>query len=453
MTDDHLAIRPEIKNLIDQRNWRQLTRVLADWPEPEIADLLLHMEKGERVLLYRALPRKRAADIFSHFDHDDQDAFLEELGAEDTRHLLANLSPDDRTALLEELPAEVTQGLMKLLSAEDLAEARALLGYPEESVGRLMTPDYIAVRAEMTIQEALAHIRRTGRDSETFNIIYVTDEHGKLLDSLRLRRFIMADPNVKVESIMDHKYVGLSAFEDREKAVQMIQRYDLYALPVVDSEGILLGIVTVDDVLDVAEEEATEDFHKWGGVAPLDSPYSIANASFLYRKRVGWLTILIGVNLISAQIIDRYEAYLQEFFVLFFFAPLLIASGGNTGAQSATLMVRGLATGDLDMTRWKRAFGKELVVGLLLGVTTGILSAGLGFYRGGLDIGLVVGLSMLAIVMVANLIGVLLPFTLTRFKLDPAVASSPLITSMMDAIGLLIYFAIATMFLELTVVP
>lgn len=450
MTEDHFAVQPEIKSLIDRRSWRALTQALRDWPEPEIADLLLNMEKADRVLLFRALPRKRAADVFSHLDHDHQDALLQELGAEDTRHLLANLSPDDRTSLLEELPAEVTQRLMKLLSAEDLAEARQLLGYPEESVGRLMTPDYIAVRSEMTITEALEHIRRTGRDSETFNLIYVTNEHGKLLDGLRLRRFILAEPSAKVESIMDHKYIALSAFDDREKAVQMVQRYDLYALPVVDSEGVLLGIVTVDDVLDVAQEEATEDFHKWGAVAPLDSPYSKAAPSFLYQKRVGWLIILIGVNLISAQIIDRYEAYLREFVVLLFFLPLLIASGGNTGAQSATLMVRGLATGDLEMGRWRRALGKELLVGLLLGATTGILTSLLGVYRAGIDIGLVVGLSMFSIVIVANVIGVLLPFTLTRFKMDPAVASSPLITSMMDAVGLLIYFSIAMTFLELS---
>jgi len=451
MTEDHFAVQPEIKSLIDRHQWRALAETLRDWPEPEIADLLLSLQTSERVLLFRSLPRKRAADIFSHLDYDDQDAFLKELSAEDTRHLLAHLSPDDRTALLEELPAEVTQRLMKLLSPEDLAEARQLLGYPEESVGRLMTPDYIAVRPEMTISEALAHIRKTGRDSETFNLIYVTDERGTLLDSLRVRRLILADPDVRVASIMDGKFVSLSAFDDREMAVQMIQRYDLYALPVVDSEGVLLGIVTVDDVLDVAEEEATEDFHKWGAVAPLETPYSQAPAAFLYRKRVGWLTILIGVNLISARIIDRYEPYLNEFFVLFFFAPLLIASGGNTGAQSATLMVRGLATGDLDMGRWRRAFGKELLVGAMLGLTTGLLTFLLGVYRGGIQIGLVAGLSMLSIVMVANLIGVVLPFTLVKAKLDPAVASSPLITSMMDAIGLFIYFAIATAFLELSI--
>lgn len=447
---DEEKVLPEIKHLLDQRNWRELSLRLFDWPEPEIADLLLHMAKQERVLLYRSLPRKRAADIFSHLDHDHQDALLQELSDEDTRHLLAHLSPDDRTALLEELPAEVTQGLLKFLSPEDLAEARQLLGYPEESVGRLMTPDYIAVRSDMTVAEALNHIRKVGRDSETFNLIYVTDETGRLLDSLRLRRFIMANPEDKVESIMDHKYISLSAFDDREKAVQMIQRYDVYALPVVDSEGILLGIVTVDDVLDVAQEEATEDFQKSAAVAPLDTPYSHAGASYLFRKRIGWLTILVFVSLISAQLIDGYEDYLKEFYVLAFFIPLLIASGGNTGAQSATLMVRALATGDLDVRRWGKALGKELLVGLLLGAAMGALTYALGLYQGGrLDIALVVGLSMMAIVIVANLIGVLLPFSLVRLKMDPAVASSPLITSVMDAIGLGIYFWIGTRVLTL----
>jgi magnesium transporter len=440
----------EIKHLLVQRNWRELSHYVSDWLDPEVADLLLHLDKSERVLLYRLLPRGRAADIFAHLDHEDQDAFLGELSDEETRQLLAHLSPDDRTALLEELPAEVTQKLMRLLSPEDLAEARQLLGYPEESVGRLMTPDYIAVRRQMTIAEALDHIRRTGKDRETFNIIYVTDESGRLLDALRLRRFIMASPNAKVESVMDDTFISLSAFDDREKAVQVIQRYDLFALPVVDSEGVLIGIVTVDDVLDVAQEEATEDFHKGAGVAPLEMPYSSAMPGFLYRKRIGWLTILIFVNLISAQIIANYEEYIQQFFVLAFFMPLLIASGGNAGAQSATLMVRALATGDMRLDRWRRAFGKEMLVGVFLGGTTGVLTYFLGFFRGGLEIGLVVGLSMVSIVVVANLIGVLLPFTLTRLKLDPAVASSPLITSMMDAIGLFIYFGIATAVLTLT---
>lgn len=449
---DHIEeTKPLLEKLISEHKWKEIPTLLKDWPDPEIADMLLQLGKQNRVLLYRSLPRERAAKVFSHLDYEHQTAFLQELTDQDTRLLLADLSPDDRTALLEELPAEVTQGLFKLLSAEDLVEARRLLGYPEESIGRLMTPDYLAVKSEWSVQEALTHMRKVGKDRETFNMVYVTDATGKLLDALRLRRFIMADPTAKVDSLMDHRYISLPAFDDREHAVEVFKRYDVNALPVVDSDGILLGIVTVDDILDVAEEEATEDIHKGAAVAPLDMPYSLAGPGFLFQRRIGWLTILIFVNLISGFVISAYEEYLEAFLILAFFMPLLIATGGNTGAQSATLMVRAFATGDMDPGKIGRALMKEVVVGLLLAACMGILTYMLGLWRGRGDweIAMVVGLSMAMIVLVANLIGLLLPFILTRFKMDPAVASSPLITSTMDAVGLLIYFATAAFILDL----
>ncbi|MCC5789968.1 MAG: magnesium transporter [Opitutales bacterium] len=446
---DHIEeTKPHLEKLIQERKWKELASTLQDWPDPEIADLLMEMTKADRVLLYRSLPKGRAAQIFTHFDYEHQTDFIKELTDDDTQHLLAHLSPDDRTALLEELPSEVLQATFKLLSPEDLKEARELLGYPEDSIGRLMTPDFISVKAEWTIREAIEHMRKVGKDRETFNLVYVTDQEGKLQDSLRLRRFIMADPEAKVESIMDHKFVSLSAFEDREHAVDMIKRYDLFALPVVDSRGVLQGIVTVDDLFDVAEEETTEDFHKSAAVAPLDMPYSLASPAFLFRKRIGWLTVLLFVNLISAVVIGAYEDNLAIFTVLATFMPLVIASGGNAGAQSATLMIRAIATGDLLLNRWFRAFSKEIVVGLALAFAMGFLSYFLGFYRGGNEIGMVIGISMVAIILVANLIGVLLPFILCRLNMDPAVASSPLITSLMDAIGLLIYFGVAAVILD-----
>lgn len=451
LSEIHSEMKPEIERMIHAHEWKALARAVAEWQPPEIADLMEELQKEDRILLYRALPRRLAAEVFSHIDSEHQDSLIRELADEDARHLLANLSPDDRTALLEELPAKITQRLFRLLNPEDLREARQLLGYPEESIGRLMTPDYISVRPEMTCAEALEHIRKTGRDSEIFNIVYVCDENEKLIDVVRLRRIILASPETRVSDMLNHRFVSLSAFDDRERAVEMIQRYDVNALPVVDSDGVLLGIVTVDDILDVAEEEATEDIQKGAAVAPLEMPYSVASPAFLFRKRIGWLVILIFVNLISAAVIASYEDYLLEFIILAFFMPLLIASGGNTGAQSATLMVRALATGDLKLNRWWRALIKELLTGVLLGVVMGGLTYLLGFYRySSMDgtmaanaIGMIVGLSMMAIVIVANLFGVILPFALTRFKMDPAVASSPLITSLMDAIGLLIYFSIA----------
>lgn len=448
MLEEHTVTDAEIGALIDTGQLKALSESLAGWANPEVADLILRLDKPHQVLVYRALPRERAADVFAYFNPEDQDHILAALTDADTRLLLANLSPDDRTAMLEELPAKVTRRLMQLLSPNDLAEARQLLGYPEQSVGRLMTPDYIRIRAEWTCEHALAHIRKYGRDSEIFNILYVTDGSGKLVDIVRMRRLIMAAPNVLIQDMLNYNCISISAYDDREVAVEMIQRYDVNALPVVDSQGVLLGIVTVDDILDVAEKEVTEDIQKGAAVAPLETRYSVASPTQLFRKRIGWLLVLIFVNLVSANVIARYEAYVMEFITLALFMPLVIASGGNCGAQSATLMVRAIATGDLEFSNWLMAIGKELIVGLLLGIVMAAIAAGVGkIYGGDSQIAWIVGLSMISIVFVANGFGALLPFALSRLRIDPAAASSPLITSLMDVLGLMIYFSIAVVVL------
>jgi magnesium transporter len=437
----------EIKRLVEDRNWSLLRRELAVMRPPEIADLLLELEKADRILVFRLLPRELSSEAFSYLDGDHQDALAGELTSEEMRRLLADMKPDDRTQFLAELPGQVTQRLLNYLSPADLIEARHLLGYPEESVGRLMTPDYVAVRPEWTVAQAIEHIRHKGKDSETINVVYVTDSSWKLLDALELRRFILAKPTDRVEQLMNHFYVTISAMEDREEAVRMMHRHALSVLPVVDSAGVLLGIVTVDDVLDVAEEEITEDFHKAAAVRPLKSGYREAGVWPLYRKRIGWLVILILINLVSSTVISIYEDVLASAMVLTFFIPLLIASGGNVGSQSATLMIRALATGDVKLTQWFRVLFKELLVGLAIGATMGLAGGLLGLFQGGYQIGVVVGLAMVAVVLVSNIMGVALPFVLLRVGLDPAVASSPLITSIADATGLAIYFAIAVWFL------
>ncbi|TCJ20118.1 magnesium transporter [Rubrobacter taiwanensis] len=439
--------KEEVERMIERGEWSGLRRMLAEWPFPEVAELLLEQEKPKRVLLFRALPRPLAAEVFSYLETETQNALLKELTDEETRRLLADLDPDDRTELLGELPGQATQKLLNLLSAEDLREARQLLGYPEGSVGRLMTPDYVAVRPHWTVGEALEHIRRFGADRETINWIYVVDDSWRLLDALSLRAFIVADPRQRVEEIMDYRFVSVSAHDGREEAVRTIQRHDLEAVPVVDSEGVLVGIVTVDDVLDVAEEEATEDFHLYAAVRPLDMSYRESGVWSLFRKRVPWLIALVGVGLVSSGVIAAFEETLEAAIALAFFIPLLIDSGGNTGSQSATLMVRAIATGDLRLGQWGRAISKELAVGISLGAALGLATALLGIFRGGVEIGLIVGLTMIAIVLVANLIGAALPFALSRLGLDPAVASAPLITTVVDATGLIIYFTIATLVL------
>ncbi len=439
--------KKEVNELLQGKRWAEVRDLFRELPAPDIADFLPDLDKADRVLMFRLLPRPLASEVFSYLEPKKKDDLLRGLTEEEARGVLAGLTPDDRTDFFEDLPGEAMQRLLNLLSPEDRKETLQLLGFPEQSVGRLMTPDYVAVRPDWTIGRALDHIRVRGRNSETVNVIYVVDSSWKLIDALDLRRFVLAPVEQSVAAIMDHLFVSISALEDREKAVSTIQHYDLVALPVVDSQGVLIGIVTVDDVLDVAQDEATEDFHRVAAVVPLKESYREAGLWSLFRKRVGWLTGLILVNLAASEIIAFHEELLLSSIALAFFIPLLIATGGNAGAQSATLMIRAMATGDLKPDQWLWAAGKELALGVALGLTLGILTWFLGIYRGGLKMGLVVFLSMVGIVLVSNLIGASLPFLLNKLRLDPAVASSPLITSVADVAGLSIYFFIAAFIL------
>jgi magnesium transporter len=441
------AVKPDVPALIEGRNWPALRQALADREPPEIADLLLDLRKPDRALLFRALAREQATEVFALLDPEHKNALLKDLTDEETRHLLATLSPDDRTHLLEELPGQVTQRALNLLSPDDLREARTLLGYPEDSVGRLMTPDYVAVRPEWTVSQALQHIRKHGRDSETINRIYVVDRAWHLVDDIELRKLILAELDSRVEQVMDHSFASISAFADREEAVNLIRRYDIVALPVVDSGGVLLGIVTVDDVLDVAEEEATEDFHKVGSVGPIRTSLREAGIRFLYGRRIGWLLALIFVNLFSGAGIAYFEETIMATVALVIFLPLLIGSAGNAGAQAATLMVRAMATGDVQMRDWFSLAGKELLVATALGLTMALAVSGIGALRGGAEVGIVVGVTMVAVVVVGSIVGMSLPFLLSRLNLDPATASAPLVTSIADILGVFLYFTIASWYL------
>lgn len=449
-TNDILTFDAEtLEQLVEQREIAALRSLLATQPVPEIVSEIVELEPATRVVVFRLLPHDEAVEVFANLEVDDQDELLQHLSDQETRSLLADLSPDDRTLLFEEMPGEVTQKLFKLLSPEDLAETRKLLGYPEESVGRLMTPDYIALRPSWTIERAMEEIRKEGKDSETINRVYVIDRQGKLIDSLRLRQLILAQPNDTVKDILTYQTLSLSAFDDREEAVRQMRDYDVFVLPVVDSNNVLLGIVTFDDVLDVAEEEATEDIHKSSGMKALRKSYRYASPWMLVQGRIGWLAILVVAHLFSSGALASNEEKLQASVALAFFIPLLIGTGGNSGSQAATMMVRALVTDDIDLSHWWRSLLKEVAVGIMLGCGLAVLAAALGYYRGGVEIARIVGLSMVAIVMVANLVGVLLPFILTRLKIDPTVASSPLIATICDVMGLMVYFGIAGYFLQL----
>jgi magnesium transporter len=436
-------LKPEFDELIQKKDWITLKESLQDVPSVDIAELIEGIDSEVGVVIFRLLKKQTAAEVFSHLSNSKELEFLDLLSKQQLADVMSNLEPDDRLALVEELPGHLTQKVLASLNTEDQIEVKKMLGYPPESVGRIMTPRYVKVKAEWTVERAMRHIRKFGFSAETVNVIYVVDENEKLIDDLRLNQLILADPQALIGDIIDDSFVALNAFDDQEHAVEMLSKYDRVAMPVTDSDGILVGIVTIDDVIDIAREEATEDFHKGAAVAPLKTTYRETKVWSLFTKRISWLLILVFVNLLSSGVIEYYEEVLASAIALAFFIPLLIDSGGNTGAQSATIMVRAIAVGDVKLSHWFRVAGKEMLVGIALGLAMGLASGLLGLFRGGWEIGLVVALSMIAIVLVANLIGAILPLILTRINVDPAVASSPLITTIADVCGLLIYFSIA----------
>lgn len=435
----------DFEELIEKKEWNALRRTLKELEPYDIAEVIEDLSERDDIILFRLLGREAAKNTFQYLSFDKQEQIIEGLAKNVNRvsALLNDLDPDDRTAFFEELPGKITQRLIQFLSPEERSIAIRLLGYPENSIGRLMTPEYVAVKAEYTVAQALAHIREHGRDSETLNLIYVIDENWKLVDDLRIREIILASPEQKIKELMDEHFVALNAQDDQEVAIRVFQDQDRVALPVVDSEGLLLGIVTFDDVMDVVEEETTEDFHKFGSVqGAIINPLK-AKIGFLYQKRIMWLIVLVFMNVFSGAVLANFENVIQSTVALIFFLPLLIDSGGNAGAQSATLMIRSLATGDVEVKDWFRLIGKEFIVALMLGVTMAVGVSLVASVRAP-NIVLVVASTMVLTVLAGSMIGLLLPFIFTKLKLDPATASAPLVTSLADIIGVFIYFSIAS---------
>lgn len=444
-----ILLAPEVEELLRERRTREVRSLLIDLQAPDVVDILVELDSAYRAIAFRLLPRDVAADAFTELPSDVQTQLQDELTNEQLAQMFNEMDPDDRAELFDEMPGQLAAQLLAMMRPEERRSTQIILGYPAESVGRLMTPEYLSLRPEWTVAEALEHIRKEGENAETVHILYVTDDRRRLLDEIRIRELLLVDPQTKISDLMDDSAVALNAHDDREEAVRMMERYDLSVLPVVDRDNVLVGIVTFDDVADVAEEEVTEDIHKGSAVAPLVMGYSETSVASLVKKRAGWLVLLVFINLFSAMVIENYEATLETMIALAFFIPLLIDSGGNTGSQSATIMVRAIAIGDVKLRQWARTLGKEVLVGIALGMCVGISAMLLGLFRFGWEIGLIVGLSMVCIILTANLIGTLMPFILSRLKLDPATASAPLITSIADITGLLIYFGIATYVLNL----
>jgi magnesium transporter len=438
-----IAINFEV--LIRERNWKKLRSELEEMDPVDIAEVIEMLSDDDDVILFRLLPRKQAKHTFQQLSHNKQEQIVEQLAKNTGRvaSLLNDLDPDDRTAFLEELPGSVSQKLILLLSPDERKVAQTLLGYPENSIGRLMTPDYVAVKSNYTIEQTLRHVREFGHDSETLNVIYIIDEDWRLIDDVRIREILLARPDQKISELLDNRFIALNAFDDQEKAISIFQDHDRVALPVTDTDGHLIGIITFDDVMDVVEEEHTEDFHKFGAFKDTVVNPLKAGITYVYKKRIFWLFTLVFMNVFSGAALAHYENVIQSVVSLIFFLPLLIGSGGNAGAQSATLMIRSLATGDVELSDWLRLVGREILVSFLLGISMAVAVSLVATVRSP-EIIIVVSVTMIATVMVGSLIGLSLPFIFTRLRLDPATASAPLITSIADITGVIIYFSIAT---------
>ncbi len=442
---EHLQELIEADDLDQLRAWFEELRV------QDIADLFSELDDDAPFdTLFGLLEPERQVRTFAYLDLSLQPAILEALSPHRRKAIVGELDSDDRAALIDELEEPQAEQLIADLPHEEREDTREMLAYDEDSVGRLMNTDFVAVRPYWTIAEALDHIRSANENGESVNRIYVTQLEGKLLDALPLRDFILGRLDQPVRTLgQQREPITVSPEADREEAVRLIQRYDLEALPVVDEDNVLLGTVTVDDVMDVAEEETTEDFHKLASVGSVDVSIRDASIWYLFRRRAPWLVLLVFANIFSGAVLAHYEQTISAAIVLLFFLPLLIGSAGNAGSQSSTLMVRALATGDVSMRDWFSLLLKEFGVALALGLALALAVAGLGIWRGGVEIGITVALTMVIAVMAGSLIGMSLPFAFSKLKLDPATASTPLITCIADISGIVIYFGIASMILDL----
>ena len=449
---------PEIRDLIAERNFGALRELFREMPPADVAEVILDLPEDEQVIIFRLLPTALAADVFEYLEPDAQQQLLRAMAHEQVVAILNEMSPDDRTALLEEMPSAAARQLIKLLTPDERRIAQALLGYPEGSIGRLMTPDFVAVHDDWTVKEVLDHVREFGRDSETLNVIYVVDERGKLIDDLRMREFLLRPFEAKVSDFRDRAFIALKVNDSQEEALNAFRRYDRVALPVVDSNGVLVGIVTSDDMLDVAEEEATEDIQKLGGMEALDEPYTTIPLMRMVKKRATWLIILFLGEMLTATAMQGYNGEIEKAAILAMFLPLIISSGGNSGSQATTLVIRAMALGELRLGDWFRVVRKELLSGLSLGLILGTI----GFFRISLwqyphifDYGkyhwlvaFTVGVALVGVVLWGTISGAMLPFLLRRCRLDPATSSAPFVATLVDVTGLIIYFNVALFILR-----
>jgi magnesium transporter len=424
----------------------------------DIAETLSELHADERLLAFLKVPKEYKAEVFSHLDPDFQEETIRSIASEDVAEILNAMTPDDRTALFEDFPDELIKSSINLLNPQERRIALKLLGYNSNSIARLMTPYYIQIRKEWTVKKCLQQIKKVGKKMETMNHLYVVDERNKLIDDIALGSLLLAEEDTLISEITDNHFVAITTTTSKEDAVQYFEKYDRTAIPIVTESGVLVGIVTIDDILDQIEAQNTEDIQKFGGLDALDLPYIQTSWIEMIKKRATWLVILFFSEMLTASAMGYFEHEIEKAVVLALFVPLIISSGGNSGSQAATLIIRAMALQEITLKDWWYVMRKEIVSGICLG---GILGA-IGFIRimiwqktGLFNYGeywvyvaLSISFSLLFIVLWGTLSGSMIPFVLKRLKLDPATSSAPFVATLVDVTGLIIYFSIAGFFLS-----
>lgn len=438
-----------LRAAMDKQDTVAIEALVIEFQPADLAEFLHDEEVDICLKLLAHLDIEERAEVFGYLPLNTQFEVSEQMTVEGLAQLLNCMDSDERADLFNLMEEDRQTAVLKLMAKEEREDLRRMASYEEETVGAIMTSDYASVPVTDTVVQALDKIRKTAPDAETIYQIYVLDKLHRLVGTVSLRELIVSRPTALVSDLMETDLITMFPDQDQEEASKLISRYDLLALPVIDNQHRLVGIVTYDDAMDVAEAEATEDILKGGSVSGLEGSIKDASKFMLYRKRIFWLLLLVFANIFTAAGIAIYEDTIAKYAVLVFFMPLLIGSAGNAGSQASTLMVRALGTGDVVMSDWVKLFGREIIIALALGLTMAFAVAFIGYFRGGYDIALIVALSMVAVVMMGSLLGMSLPFILKRTGVDPATASAPLVATIADAAGILVYFGIATAILGL----
>ncbi len=443
-------LRGQLSLALEQNNLEQAKSLLLPVQAVDIAEVIGELPEAQQALAFRLLPKDLAIRVYEHLDIDLQQALLREFRSQEIQDILDKMSPDDRARLFDELPAKVVAELLPQLSPEEREATALLLGYAPNTAGRIMTPEYISLRENLTAAEALERVRLLARETETIYYLYVTDQERHLTGTLSLRELVMADPAQRLEEVMNREVVFVSTHTDQEEVARVIQRYDLLAVPVVDAERRLVGIVTVDDVLDIVEQETTEDIYSLGGLQSGEEDYFDLSFWQAARKRVVWLLILLFTNTFTSTIIAGQEEVLSQVIALAAFIPLLVDSGGNVGSQSSTVVIRGLSTATVRLRDGFGVLAREAAVGAMLGIMLSLITIGWAYVlQRDLLVAIIVGLSLFGISVLSSVSGAGLPFLFRSFGLDPALMAAPFITTIVDVLGVLIYFAVARLILRI----